>query len=216
MRFAQSKASCEPVRYTRELWFALVLAAALPAAAGAEVSGPGRPGPVVVDVRGRVAAGYAWGPWVSHGVEPEALLLWPAGRGIGLDFGYDVVGGSGGGMSVASVGIKYAAVRRRGRSPLCSKSGAGASLLFDSNGRIGARARLEVGFALLAARQIAFPIGGRGDGRGMRVGRRGIDDRAELGRRVGFRRQVAVCREVAMDTDRLFSHFRLMSRRGMA
>jgi hypothetical protein len=145
------------MRYTRELWLALVLLA-MPAIAGAEASGLSRPGPVVVDVRGRLAGGYAWGPWIAYGVEPEALLLWPGGSGIGLDLGYGMVGGSGGAMSLASVGIKYAEVRRRGRSPLCSKSGAGASLLFDSSGRIGARARLEVGLVLLAARRIAFPI----------------------------------------------------------
>jgi len=127
-------------------------------AAGTEASGPARPGPVVVDVRGRVAGGYGMGPWVSYGVEPEVLVLWPGGHGIGLDLGYGIVNGAGGAMSVASVGVKYAAVRLRSPGPLAAKSGAGASLLLDSNGRIGARVRLEAGFALLATRRMAFPV----------------------------------------------------------
>ena len=146
------------MRYTRELSFALVLLAAVPAPVGAEVSGSSRPGPVVVDVRGRVDAGYARGLRATYSIAPEVLFLWPGGYGIGLDLGCSAAGVFGGALSVVNVGVKYAMVRRSGRSPLCSKAGTGVELVVNSNGRIGVGARLEVGLTLLAARQIAFPI----------------------------------------------------------
>jgi hypothetical protein len=157
------------MKWTRELWFALVLAAATPAIAGAELLDPDaveprRPGPVVVDVRGRVAVGYGFGQWASLGLEPDVLFLRPSGRGIGIDLGFDAVGNSSsvgsGGMFVAGLGLKYAVMRRIGSSPLFCKSGAGVGLLFDTYGGVGARVRLEGGISPVAGQLVAFPVEG--------------------------------------------------------
>ncbi|MCX6841059.1 MAG: hypothetical protein NTX53_02065 [candidate division WOR-3 bacterium] len=92
------------------------------------------------------------------------LLLWPSGQGIGVDLGLDVVvgsssGGQGGGF-VAGVGLKYAAMRRIGNSPLFYKTGAGASLLLDQGFNAGVRVGLEGGLSPIAARRVAFPVEG--------------------------------------------------------
>jgi len=130
----------------------LLLAVTLPAAAG--------PGPVVADVRARLAAGYSRDPIVFAGVEPDVLFIWPNGEGIGIDLAFGLLAGPEGGGLVRGIGPKYAVMRRIGSRPLFCKAGAGAALLLDQGGNAGARTRLEGGFAPFAGRRVAFPVEG--------------------------------------------------------
>lgn len=156
---------------TKGHWISL--ASLLPALAFARSSAQlpyDRPGPVVVDVRGRFAVGFPG--YVSLGAEPEVLFLWPNGRGIGVDLGFDAVGfvgfGGSGGLNVADFGLKYAVMRRIGNGPSFYKTGAGASLLADSyeyapgtwKFKPGARVSLEGGLSPVAAGRVAFPVEG--------------------------------------------------------
>jgi hypothetical protein len=126
------------------------------AAEETDVLEPSRPGPVVADLRARLAVG---GKLASLGVEPEVLFLWPSGQGFGVDLGLEVVtdGYSPGMGADASIGLKYAVMRRIGSSPLFYKAGAGASLLLMESGP-GLRGRIDGGLSPVAGSRVAFPV----------------------------------------------------------